>query len=333
MDAPVRELQTKDCSQQQNERALQAEIGRQIQKADAVQHASLQAQQDRNALEERLKNVKSARCPSEEEEMLRCTLIRVVSFIGAATLVLATAAQAQKVKLKSAQPSVNFLSGETGQVNNKIEASAVEPGGGEQHLIVADDESKNLVVVEAATGKIKQRLAFNSVEKKPKWEAMARDDEGAYYIVGSHSVKDPTEPDAPGKLKAHSHLFRFRLKDSGADGKTPVIDEASIIEWDITDALTAAGYSLDPQQNKVKVEGLAVRTLHGPKDASVRELAIGLREPGEPVSAYVADITQLPPTKSKLALKPLFKFTAGDLDGIHSRLSSLEYISPPGKAF
>ena len=45
---------------QQSEKTLKDEIGRQTQKADAAQHAKEQAQQSREALEERVKNVNAA---------------------------------------------------------------------------------------------------------------------------------------------------------------------------------------------------------------------------------------------------------------------------------
>ena len=49
---------------QQNEGTLKDEITRQIQKADAAQHAKEQAQQSREALEEKMKNAKAALSPS-----------------------------------------------------------------------------------------------------------------------------------------------------------------------------------------------------------------------------------------------------------------------------
>jgi hypothetical protein len=45
---------------QQNEKTLNDEIGRQTQKADAAQHAKEQAQQSREAVEEKIKNVTAA---------------------------------------------------------------------------------------------------------------------------------------------------------------------------------------------------------------------------------------------------------------------------------
>lgn len=49
---------------QQNEGTLKVEISRQAQRADAAQHAKEQAQQAREALEEKLKNVRTALVPS-----------------------------------------------------------------------------------------------------------------------------------------------------------------------------------------------------------------------------------------------------------------------------
>lgn len=267
--------------------------------------------------------------------MQRLLLARCVLFIGLSGLFLAPASRAQEVHIDSVQTPVRFLSLGTGQEDKKIEASAVEPIGDGKLLLVADDESKNLIVVEASTGRITQELKLlKDVDKKPKWEAMALDLEGTYYVIASHSVKDPTETGAQKKLKDHSRLFRFRLKGGGADGTPLAIDEASVVEWDITDALAIEGYSSDPSKNKVKIEGLAVRALQdSAKGTTVRELVIGLRQPDEPVTrVYAADITQLPASKPGLALRPLFKFDAGKREGVRSQLSSIEYL-PAWKGF
>ena len=45
---------------QQNEKTLKDEIGRQTQRGDAAQHAKEQAQQSREAMEEKIKNVRAA---------------------------------------------------------------------------------------------------------------------------------------------------------------------------------------------------------------------------------------------------------------------------------
>lgn len=164
---------------------------------------------------------------------------------------------------------------------------------------------------------------------------MARDLEEAYYVIGAHSVKDPAEDGAQQKLKDRSRLFRFRLKGDGTAGTPLSIDEASVVEWNITDALAIEGYSSDPAMNKVKIEGLAVRTRQDPvTSTTVRELVIGLRQPpvndlqqpNEPVRVYAADVTQAPVPNAKLALRPLFKFNAGNRGGVRSQLSSIEYL-------
>jgi uncharacterized membrane protein YccC len=49
---------------QQNEKTLKDEITRQTQKADAAQHAKEQAQQTREALEEKVKNARAALTPA-----------------------------------------------------------------------------------------------------------------------------------------------------------------------------------------------------------------------------------------------------------------------------
>jgi hypothetical protein len=49
---------------QQNEKTLKDEIGRQTQKADAAQFAKEQAQQTREGLEEKMKNVRAALAPA-----------------------------------------------------------------------------------------------------------------------------------------------------------------------------------------------------------------------------------------------------------------------------
>lgn len=73
---------------QQNEKTLKDEIGRQTQKADAAQHAKEQAQQSREALEEKLKNVNailtvedsgSKRSSEDSQKNLRNTSEKEVS--------------------------------------------------------------------------------------------------------------------------------------------------------------------------------------------------------------------------------------------------------------
>lgn len=58
---------------QQNEQTLKGELSRQTQKADAAQHAKEQAQQAREALEEKIKNVKVALASSTASSTINLT--------------------------------------------------------------------------------------------------------------------------------------------------------------------------------------------------------------------------------------------------------------------
>ena len=64
----------------------------------------------------------------------------------------------------------------------------------------------------------------------PKWEGMARDAEGNYYIIGAHVGKTDEE------RASKSVLLRFRLKDSDQ----PAIDDASVVRWNIARSLESA---------------------------------------------------------------------------------------------
>jgi hypothetical protein len=195
---------------------------------------------------------------------------------------------------------------------------------------LTDDENKDLLVVEAKSGKIKKFLNLTVIEKKAKWEGLARDEENNYYVVGSHSVKKGVTD--PEKLKNRTHLLRFRLEMTASDINTLKIVE--VIEWDISDSLKSEGYNSNPPDNKVKIEGLAVRTAFT-KDKKIakRELIVGLREPDAPVRVLIADITNKA-AKEKLSLQRFFTFEPGMLSAsktdkdktINLRLSSIEYI-------
>ena len=115
---------------------------------------------------------------------------------------------------------------------------------------MACDKNACLSVVEAATGQIKQSFSVGVFDNRPKWEDLAHDDEGAYYVIGSRFVEEPAEAGAQKKLMAVPRLLRFRLRSDGAGEKPLVIDSESIIEWDIGDALAAEGYHRDPRKTK-----------------------------------------------------------------------------------
>ena len=95
-----------------------------------------------------------------------------------------------------------------------LEASAVEPVGDGSLVLVAHDKAEPLVLAEADTGRIVAEgittPAFpTGLAVGPKWEGMARDDQGNLYVIGSHSGKTDDE------RTQRSYLVRFRLKGDG----------------------------------------------------------------------------------------------------------------------
>src|SRR5271165_3731218 len=147
-----------------------------------------------------------------------------------------------------------------------LEASAVEPIGDGRLLLVAHDKKVPLRVIETATGRQVGPLLTCAkfpaeTPKSSKWEGMARDSEGNYYLVGSHSGKTPGERDE------HAKLIRFRLKTQpGTNGSldTVAIDEGSVISWRLASPLIQAlqHEGLDVKAvDQRKIEGLAIREL------------------------------------------------------------------------
>ncbi|HEY2159503.1 MAG TPA: hypothetical protein VGH33_28010 [Isosphaeraceae bacterium] len=228
-------------------------------------------------------------------------------------------AQDARMRLESATLPRPMINGEA--PDTVIEASGVEPIGDGRRALVAHDKAPALHVVDLASGwLVGGPLAspkFPPQSKTgPKWEGMARDSEGNYYLIGSHSGKT----DAERAEKAV--LIRFRLK--GADSDSPAIDDDSVVRWHVARPLASALKGLGLDEAKVakrKVEGLAVREREGR-----RELVIGLREPDDKVRAFVADITSAPSPDAELELKPLFAFDAGLREGVQAQLTSLEYV-------
>src|SRR5215470_15319220 len=204
--------------------------------------------------------------------------------LGLILLLPALSVRAQEIQVEIAYPPMPFLTADAGSIDRKIEPSGVAAIGDGSLLLVACDKNACLSVVEAATGRIKQSFSVGVVDKRPKWEDLAHDDEGAYYVIGSRFVEEPVEDGAQKRLMAVPRLLRFRLRSGGPDGTPFVIDSESIIEWDIGDALAAEGYLRDPGKNQVNIEGLTVRTLRDKsRHVTLRELVIGLRNPHNPV--------------------------------------------------
>jgi hypothetical protein len=259
--------------------------------------------------------------------MLRILPVSCVTFLGLVLLLPSLAVRAQEVQVEMVQPPMRFWRADTGMEDRKIEPSGVAPIGDGSLLLVACDKNACLSVVEAATGRIKQSFSVGVFDNRPKWEDLAHDDEGAYYVIGSRFVEEPAEEGTQKRLMAVPRLLRFRLRSDGPGATSFAIDSESIVEWDIGDALAAEGYRRDPRKNEVNIEGLTVRTLRDKAgQVTRRELVVGLREPYGPVRVYASEITQLPAPNAKLPLKPLFRFDAGRRDGVTSQLSSIDYM-------
>jgi hypothetical protein len=233
-------------------------------------------------------------------------------------------ARADDFRLEGASLPAPLLNA-AGKVDVVIEASGVEPIGDGRRILVAHDKHPALFVVDVASGRIvgepitSPKFPEPSKLGGPKWEGMARDSDGSYYIIGAHVGK--TDEERANK----SVLLRFRLKDSDQ----PVIDDASVVRWDIARSLESAlkAEGLDAKAvGQRKIEGLAIREGKRADGSPCREMAIGLRAPTDKVRAFVADITAPPSPDAELDLKPLFTFEADPREGFVSELTSMEYV-------
>src|SRR5262245_59459794 len=116
--------------------------------------------------------------------MRRTLPVLCALFLGLVTLIPGLVARAQEVQIEIAQPTVRFLTADTGREDKKIEPSGVAPIGDGSLLLVACDKNESLLVVELATGHVKQSLSLGTFDNLPKWEDLAHDDEGNYYVIG-----------------------------------------------------------------------------------------------------------------------------------------------------
>jgi hypothetical protein len=253
--------------------------------------------------------------------------VRFMVFAGVIASALGFA-RADDFRLEGATLPMPLLD-TSGKVDRVIEASGVEPIGDGRRILVAHDKHPALFVVDIATGRIvgepitTPKFPEPSKLGGPKWEGMARDSEGNYYIIGAHVGKTDEE------RTSKSVLLRFRLKDSDQ----PAIDDASVVRWDIARPLEAAlkAAGLDAKAiGERKVEGLAIREGKKSDGSACRELVIGLRAPTDKVRAFVADISGSPSPDAELELKPLFTFEADRREGEASELTTMEYVPALG---
>ncbi len=217
---------------------------------------------------------------------------------------------------------------EDGKVNVVIEASGVEPIADGRRLLVAHDKDPALYVVDVESGRIigkpisSQRFPQRN-EGGPKWEGMARDSEGNFYLIGAHNGKTDQE------RATKNVLIRFRLQDTDP----PAIDDASVTTWHVARSLEAAlkAEGLAPEEvDKRKVEGLTIREQKVAGGSARRELFIGLSAPNDKVRVFAADISNSPSPEAELELKPAFAFPADRREGEASELTSLEYAPALG---
>jgi hypothetical protein len=190
-----------------------------------------------------------------------------------------------------------------GQTEAVLEASGVEPIGDGTRILVVHDKAPALRVFDLESGQpVGQELTCPEFPKGlavgPKWEGLARDGDGHYYVIGSHSGKTDDE------RVQRAYLFRFRLTGDGGAGQPYAIEPGSVRRWHIHDSLVDAlrreGLTSE-RVDKRKIEGLAVRET---RDASgklqSRNLAIGLREPDDLVRVFEVDISKTPEPEATL---------------------------------
>ncbi len=231
----------------------------------------------------------------------------------------ATVAWAHHYRLESATPPAPFL--RDGRVDVVIEPSGVAPLGDGRRVLVAHEKAAPLHVVDLETGAIVgaplDSPKFAPTTKAgPRWQGMALDSRGNYYLVGSHGGKGDEE------RADRISVVRFRLRG----GEPPAIDDASVVCWDITRPLDAAlkAQGLDAARvAERKVAGLAVR-----EAGASRDLLIGLSKPDDKARAFAADLPAGP--DAALEFRPLFAFDAGRREGIAARLTSLSYVEVMG---
>lgn len=240
----------------------------------------------------------------------------------------ATAAAAGEVKvsvsrISEARPIESGPGGPDAATLGRLELSAAEAIDATRAL-VAHDKDSPLWVMDARSGRI-VGSALNpagwpgTTAEGPKWEGLARDDEGWYYVVGSHSGK-------PGEREQREVFARFRLKvEPGPDGAV-AIDPSSVQRAELVgpllEALRSSGLSAKKIEKR-KIEGLAFR-----KSDAGRELIFGLREPDDRARVFAARIEDGGSADGRFAvgaLRPLFDFKPGDsrVAGVPLTLTSI----------
>jgi hypothetical protein len=179
-----------------------------------------------------------------------------------------------------------------------IEPSAVELIDAGTYLLVVNDKKPDLLVVDAEKREIKANLLIQGFWD---WEAMAKDSENNYYLIGSQS-----------------HLIRFRLNEKEKDPAKIKIESEPVL-LDIKKSFDSIKQVLKDQT--IEIEGLAVLESGGTK-----ELIVGIRTNSGTVHIYRVALT------GELSLKPFFHFDVKKTQDVNWHLSSIEYV-PDWKGF
>ena len=186
-----------------------------------------------------------------------------------------------------------------------IEPSGVEAIGDGTYLLVADDNTRDLLIVEKQTGKIlRTNLAIPGLNRNPDWEAMAKDGED-FYLIGSKGL-----------------LFQFRLNEQEKDwSKIQVTSAKELIISNFNVVKT------ELKGRRPEIEGLAIYV-----NDQKKELVVGIRE-RQAVDPRTAAIhffrAQI--VEAGLTLKPFFKFDASNpavpgAADVPWHLSSIEHV-------
>lgn len=224
---------------------------------------------------------------------------------------LNASAQTQPIVLRSETPPLVL------QAAGRNEPSAIEAVATGLYLI-ADDKVPSLALfnekgVSVKVLKVPQDLPTYRCQKEQawsmdvKWEAMAKDNDGYFYVIGAWAWTT---------ARSELSFYRFKLKFDSNPSKTE-IDPDSI-----------QGFKIKNPLDRSRIEGLAIQEVAGTK-----RVIIGLREPPTPngyVQLYYEDLpSKIDGCTTILEFKPLFVFNAGVVtanEKVRLHLSSIEYV-------
>lgn len=178
-----------------------------------------------------------------------------------------------------------------------IEPSAVEPIGDGTNILIADDHNAALLIVNTKTREVaKQNLPIPVVSSSPKWEAMAKDPQNNYYLIG-----------------IYAGLFRFHLKEEAETDPANIRIEGEIEKFTFNQSDEKCGSSA--------IEGLTIWV----NDNKQEELVFGIRnDDSDTIQVCRAELT----ANKQLSVKPFFQFEAPKVKNavnVRWHLSSIEY--------